>query len=145
MELRPEPTTPHPFAVVGLAVGDTIDATVVDWRAVPQGMFEEVSLPAVASRPLRPGDPVLLGDDAAAMTNGIPAGWWGVEVDLPAGARPGMTVKLVTPATAVDGVVIDAVDGDFGERSGLVAVPNDAAESVAAAVLDTSVLVLVGG
>jgi hypothetical protein len=104
-----------------------------------------VVLPTVASRRLQAGDPVLLGDAAAAGHSGIPEGWWGVEVDLPVGARSGMSVKLVTGTLAVDGIVIDVTDGDFGERTGLVAVPGDAAESVAAAALDTRVLVLLGG
>lgn len=144
-EIAPESTTRHPFVVAPLAVGDTIDDAVVMWRDVPTGLLEPVVLPAVASRPLEAGDPVLLGDGSAAGNTGIPDGWWGVEVDIPAGARSGMSVKLVTGGAAVDGIVIAVTEGDFGERTGLVAIPGDAAESVAAAALDTTVMVLVGG
>ncbi len=143
-EFTPEPTTRHPFAAIELAVGEAIDDTVVIWRDVPPGLLDPVGLPTVASRPLQAGDPVLLGDASAANNSGIPEGWWGVEVDLPAGARSGMSVKLVTAAAAVDGLVIPVTDGDFGERTGLVAVPGDAAENVAAAALDTTVMVLLG-
>lgn len=145
MEIAPESTTRHPFVVVDLAVGDAIDDTAVTWRDIPRGLLEPVVLPTVASRALRAGDPVLLGDGSAATNSGIPEGWWGVEVDLPAGARSGMSVKLVSATTAVDGIVIDVTDGDFGERTGLVAVPGDAAEGVATAALDTTVMVLLGG
>jgi hypothetical protein len=145
MEITPESATRHPFAVADLAVGDTIDDTVVIWRDVPRGLLEPVVLPTVASRRLQVGDPVLLGDASSANSSGIPDGWWGVEVDLPRGARPAMSVKLVTGTAAVDGIVIDVTDGDFGERKGLVAVPGDAAESVAGAALDAAVMVLLGG
>ena len=145
MEIRPETTTRHPFAVDDLAVGDPIDETVVVWRDVPPDLFEPVTLPTIAVRPLQAGDPVLLGDESRAASSGIPDGWWAVEVDLPAGARSGMTVKLVTDITTVDGIVIEVTEGDFGERSGLIAVPDEAAESVAAAALDTSVMVMLGG
>ena len=145
MELAPDPNTRHPFVVADLAVGETIDDTVVTWRDVPTGLFEPVLLPTVASRALHAGDPVLVGDGSPASDSGIPEGWWGVEVDLPGGARSGMPVKLVTGAAAVDGIVVEVTDGDFGERKGLVAVPAKAAESVAAAALDTSVMVLLGG
>lgn len=144
MEITPESTMPHPFAVADLAVGDTIDDTVVVWRDVPKDLFDPVVLPTTAPRPFQVGDPVLIGDDSATGNNGIPEGWWGVEVDVPAGARSGMSVKLVTGGAAVDGIVIDVTDGDYGERTGLIAVPGDAAESVAAAALDTSVMVLIG-
>jgi hypothetical protein len=145
MEIRPDSTTRHPFAVDDLAVGDTIDETVVIWRDVPPGLLEPVVLPIVASRPLQEGDPILLGDASAPVSSGIPEGWWAVEVDLPAGARSGMSVKLVTDTVAVDGIVIDVTDGDFGERTGLVAVPGDTARRVAAAALDTRVMVMLGG
>lgn len=145
MEVTPESTTRHPFAAHDLAVGDPIDETTVTWRDVPRGLFEPVVLPAVAGRPMLAGDPILLGDTSDTASSGIPAGWWAVEVDLPAGAHPGMSVKLVTDTAAVDGVVIEVTDGDFGERPGLIAVPETAAEGVAMAALDASVMVLLGG
>ena len=145
MEIAPEATTPHPFTVTDLAVGDTIDDTVVVWRDVPKDLFDPVVLPTTASRPLRVGDPVTVGDASAGVSSGIPEGWWGVEVDVPAGARSGMSVKLVTGDAAVDGIVIDVTDGDYGERTGLVAVPGEVAERVAAAALDTRMMVLIGG
>lgn len=143
LEFRPAPTVPHPFAVQPIAVGETIDVDRVRWEEVPAGLLAPVSLPMVAPRPIGANEPIPPGD--GTQQAGIPVGWWAIEVALPVGARPGMSARLVTPQWATDGLIVDTHDGDFGERSGLVAVPEADADAVANAVLDASLMVLVGG
>lgn len=145
IEIRPTQTVPHPFAVDTVGVGDVVDETQVIWRDVPTGLLAPVHLPITASRQIVAGEPVLAGGGTTSADTGIPEGWWAIELDVPTGAEPGMRVRLVTPSRGVEGLIIDVRDGDFGERSGLVAVPDGSADAVAAAVLDGTVAVLVGG
>lgn len=145
VELLPEATLPHPFATVPVAVGAAVDDSVVEWRDVPAGLFDSVELPLTATRPLAPGDPVLRADPVATDTAGIPADWWGIELPLPLGARPGMRVRVVTDLVVATGVIVESREGDFGERTGLVALPDGPASEVAAAALGGTVAVLIGG
>lgn len=138
-------TVPHPFAVDTVGVGDVVDETQVIWRDVPAGLFDSVRLPITASRLIVAGEPVLVGGATESPDTGIPDGWWAIEVEIPAGADPGMRVRIITPSGGVEGLIVEVRDGDFGERSGLVAVPGGAADTVATAVLDATVAVLVGG
>lgn len=146
LELTPERTVPHPFAVEPVSIGEMIDESVVVWRDVPADLLHPVSLPVTASRPIESGEPVLAGADPSRETEtGIPEGWWALEVDVPLGARAGMSVKVVTSIGSTQGVLVDVRDGDFGERSGLIAVPGPSADMVAMAVADSTVAILVGG
>lgn len=146
LEVRPDRTVPHPFTIEPIGVGELIDESVVMWRDVPAGLLHPVSLPSTASRPFESGEPVLAGaDPSSGSETGIPEGWWALEVDIPLGARAGMSVKVVTPIGSAQGVVVDVRDGDFGERSGLIAVPEPSADMVAMAVADSTVAILVGG
>lgn len=145
LELRPPRTTPHPFAIETIGVGEQIDETRVRWRDVPTDLLAPVDLPVTAMRRIEAGDPVLAGTGAGNDDGAIPAGWWAIELDMPAGARAGMPVRVVTHDGTADGVVIEVRDGDFGVRSGLVAVPDELAHTVATALLDSSVAVLLGG
>lgn len=146
LELMPAHTVPHPFAVEPIGVGEPIDESVVVWRDIPAGLLHPVALPLTASRPVASGEPVLADiDPSRGSETGIPEGWWALEVDIPLGARAGMSVKLVTPFGSTEGVLVDVRDGDFGERSGLIAVPEPSAEMVAAAAADSTVAILVGG
>lgn len=143
LELRPTPTVSHPFALDPIGVGEMVDTDRVRWVEVPAGLLPPVDLPVVADRAIAAGDPILSG--GGEPDTGVPDGWWAIEVDLPAGARPGMAVRLVTPETATEGVIVETSQGDFGEYTGLVAVPSDMADRVAAAVMDASIVVMVGG
>ncbi|MEX0757366.1 MAG: hypothetical protein WD532_06990 [Acidimicrobiia bacterium] len=145
IEMRPMQTVPHPFTVDSIAVGNVVDETQVVWRDVPVGLFAPIHLPVTASRQIFAGEPLLAGGGTTSVDTGIPEGWWAIELEIPAGASPGMRVRVVTPEGGAEGVIVEIRDGDFGERSGLVAVPEGAADTVAAAVLDATVAVLVGG
>jgi hypothetical protein len=145
VELRPAATVPHPFAVHQIVTGQAVDESDVVWHDVPRGLLAPVVLPHVATRAIHPGEPLLAGSATAGDRGDIPAGWWALEMDVPAGARPGMAVRLVTGSDTADGIVTDVRDGDFGQRTGLVALPGDVADRVAPAVLDRTVVVLLGG
>ncbi|HVR32899.1 MAG TPA: hypothetical protein VMS74_09345 [Acidimicrobiia bacterium] len=144
VEFRPPTTVPHPFAEFQIAIGEVVDDTSVMWRDVPVGLLAPVRLPLVSDRRIGVGEPVLGGNGAEDVSS-IPDGWWAIEVDIPDGTRSGSTVRLVTATGVADGVVVDVREGDFGERTALVAVPEAAISMVAAAVLDATMAVLVGG
>jgi hypothetical protein len=44
-----------------------------------------------------------------------------------------------------NGMIVEVREGDFGERSGLVAVPEESAQAVALAAMDSALAVMVGG
>ncbi len=144
LELRPQATAPHPFAVETINIGEQIDEKSVRWSDVPAGLFLPVDLPMTATRRIEPGEPVLAQASEEPRASGIPKGWWALELDVPNGTRAGMTVRLVTQSTTADGIVISVEMGDFGERNGLVAIPEDRASHVAKAILDSTVAVLIG-
>jgi hypothetical protein len=144
LELRPPTTSPHPFAVETIGIGETIDESRIRWRDVPAGLFLPVDLPATATRRIEPGEPVLAAASGEREASGIPNGWWALELDVPNGTRAGMTVRIVTHSGSADGIVVEARNGDFGERTGLVAIPDDRASVVARAILDSTVAVLIG-
>lgn len=143
IEFRPDASTPHPFAVAPIGVGELVDASVVEWRDVPVGLLAPVTLPLTSDRAVAPGEPILA--PSATPDTGVPTGWWALELDLPAGARPGDPVRIVAHTGVNRGVVVEVRDGDFGERTGLVAVPEDAADAVATAAADHGLVVMVGG
>ncbi|HSJ28916.1 MAG TPA: hypothetical protein VLB67_11945 [Acidimicrobiia bacterium] len=145
VELLPSGTVRHPFTLEYVAIGQTVDEPDVVWREVPRGLLAPVALPHVVTRALHPGEPLLASVTTGAGGEDIPAGWWALEMDVPLGARPGMAVRLVTGAGTADGIVAEVRAGDFGERSGLVALPGDQADRVAPSVLDRNVVVLLGG
>jgi hypothetical protein len=144
IELRPPTTAPHPFAVETIGIGEQVDESRVRWRDVPVGLLLPVELPMTASRRIEAGEPVLRTATGASQVSGIPNGWWALELDVPNGARAGMTVRVVTRSGTADGIVVEVRSGDFGERTGLVAIPEDRASVVATAVLDSTVAVLIG-
>lgn len=143
VELRPATTVPHPFTTTAVQMGDTIDETSVVWRDVPIGLLPPVSLPAVAPRALDAGEPVPAG--TAVSGSGVPPGWWALELPVPAGAAPGMDVRVVTDGVVTDGAVVRLATGDFGGTTALVAIPEAASTDVASAARDGSVTVLLGG
>jgi hypothetical protein len=145
LELAPDATVPHPFVLEPIAVGEEIDGSRVRWVDVPRGLLTPVNLPVTATRHLEPGEPVLGAVNDAALGGGIPTGWWAIELDIPGGARPGMVVRLVSHLGSAEGLIVDVREGDFGERTGLVAVPADQATAVAEAALGGVVAVMLGG
>jgi len=142
-EFRPSPTVPHPFATVPIPAGSIIDEGAVEYRDVPSGLFDRVSLPVTASHAILPGDPVLAGPDSPT-SSGIPDGWWAVALELPTGAGPGAPVRLALEDRTVDGMIVSESDGQFGEHTGLVAVPEGSSEAVARAVRQDAIVVFVG-
>ena len=144
LELRPQATAPHPFAVETISIGEQIDESRVRWRDVPTGLFLPVDLPVTATRRIETGEPVLAAASDKPEGSAIPNGWWALELDVPNGTRAGMTVRIVTHSGTADGIIIEVSSGDFGERTGLVAIPDDRASVVATAMLDSTVAVLIG-
>ena len=142
--MRPEATAPHPFAVETISIGEQIDESRIRWRDVPAGLFLPVELPTTATRRIEPGEPVLADASGEPEASAIPKGWWALELDVPNGTRAGMTVRIVTHSGTADGIIIEVRSGDFGERTGLVAVPDEQASVVAKAILDSTVAVLIG-
>jgi hypothetical protein len=145
VELRPDPTVGHPFAVRPILTGETLDATNTEIRRLPRGLFDPVPPGAVASRVIPPGAPVL-PQDVGAIASVVPEGWWVVSVPLPPSARAGGRVRLVVidSGQVVDGVVVEAGGMDtFGGATGGVAIPGQHAVAVARAAIDGRVAVLV--
>ncbi len=148
LDLRPEPVVDHPFAADTIAAGSEITELSVEWREVPQGLFPPVAPTGVAATEI-PGDTPLL---PALMTTApaIPAGWFALEIPVPDLASAGQPVRLVVDAaTWTDGVVI-AVGSSSPEfltrgRTALVAIPGEAAGTVAEAAGRGLVTVLLGG
>lgn len=145
VELRPEPTVPHPFATEDIARGELIGAANSRQRPVPVGMLDPVPRGAVAARDINAGAPILPADTDPAV-GAVPAGWWTVSLPVPGGSRVGDRVLVVVIETgrAVEGVVTAVADSDpFTGGSGGVAVPADHAGAVAKAALDGRLAVMV--
>lgn len=150
-DLRPPSQRAYPFARTDIAAGDPVDPDLIEWRDLPDGALPNVALQgATAGRPIGRGEPIT----PSAISPGpvIPFDWWAVPLTLPAGASTGDAVRIVAadPPLAVDGIVVDPGQGaserldPFAPSSaGLVAVPDDAANAVAAALLHGDVLALV--
>jgi SAF domain len=138
-------TEAFPFAAADIAARQEITEDLIEWRQVPAGLLALPDLTEpIASHDIDSGDPVT----AAAVGDGgsIPSAWWAVPIALPASAVPGTEVRLVIiePPLTVDGIVVISGERDLLSISdaGLVAVPEEAAESVARAAVDGGVVVL---
>jgi hypothetical protein len=136
VELGPDPTVPHPFAIVDIEAGDIVDETNTESRRLAAGILAPVVLGRTASLPIPAGDPILatnVGDEVTA----VPEGWWVMEVSLPRGARSGDEARIVLldSGDVVEGRVVGAVDEDpLGSGLGMVAVdPAGATEAAVAA------------
>ncbi len=156
MDLRPQPTSLQPYAIVDLDPGTALDDTMIEWRSVPTGFLPSLNDPkGVVLRRVAAGEPLV---PSALSTHQIPApdGWWTMEVQLPAGAVPGQEVQLIllgtgsdTSPQSVPGLVIAPAPTDqdplaIDPEPGLVAVPGDLAAIAAAAVADGSVSAILG-
>jgi hypothetical protein len=151
-DFGPRPTVEHPFAVRDLEAGEQPAEADLQWRSIPRGILESVELPAVLSAPVAAGEPLLPGRFRPAGAV-VPAGWWLVEMDIPATARPGSEVRLalVDPATGtgslVPGILVALSDEDdfsAGPR-GMVAVPGEWLAQVATARAEGRLTVALGG
>ncbi len=136
-DLKPEPTSLHPFLTIDVAAGDPIEDADIEWRRVPSGLLTAPDLSSpVAAVDLHSGGPLL-----EPMLRGlvvVPPGWWSVPVAVGAHAGAGDEVLLVVidPPTTVTGIVVTAQRGDpysLDYRPASVAVPGDAAPLIAAA------------
>lgn len=145
VELRPDPTVDHPFAVEDIAIGAVLDDTTTEMRRIPVGLLDTVELGDVVVRPITAGAPVL-GDDVRPSHAAIPSGWWTVATEIPPSAAPGAEVRLVLldDGSTVEGVVATvAVEDPFGTGLGSVAVPPEFVAEVATAQANGRVAVLV--
>ena len=135
----------YPFASTDLNPGDPI--TDVEWREAPAGLLTIPDLEgAYAVHRLAAGEPLV----ASSLTYGrpVPEGWWALSVEMPTVTAPGTRVRLVTsdPPDVVPGIVVQQGAADsfgLGGPSALVAVPEDSAARVAAAVDGGRVVALI--
>jgi hypothetical protein len=156
MDIRPQPTSRQPFAAVDLFPGVALNNTMIEWRSVPVGLLPPLDDPqGVVLRPVTAGEPLV---PSILSTRRIPApeGWWTMEIRLPVGAVPGQAVQLILLPTgleeeprSVPGLVIvpPPTDQDplaIEPAPGLVAVPAEWAALAAAAVVESSVAVILG-
>jgi Flp pilus assembly protein CpaB len=146
-------SVPTLVATRPLAVGDVLDATNVEVRAVPVGLRPDTALSAVppggrvVAAPLSRGEVVttarLARGDRSGVAALLPDGTRGVAVPSPDGAVPlqrGDTVDVVGPDLVVAGARVVQV----GDGAAVVAVDDADAPAVARAVADGQVsLVLV--
>lgn len=147
IELRPEPTLPHPFAMASIPPGTTITEADVRFRDVEAGLLPSISLPAIARVPIASGDPLIPAMLSAAGES-APEGWWSLEVPVPLGAVPGMDVLLVSDGLVeVTGMIVAVLPGDDfgGGPIGLVAVPPDSTAAIATALNENRLVPLLGG
>ena len=143
-ELRPLPTVDHPFALVDIPPGTTIDGSNTELRRVPGGLLDPAE-GDIAARLIRAGDPILSGDTTAGSKQ-IPIGWWVVSAPVPPDSAPGQKVKviLLDSGETIDGVVTAVSDNDpFAIESGAIAVESEHAADVAVASAAHRVAVLV--
>jgi hypothetical protein len=146
VEVRPDPTVDHPFAVEDIAPGTVVDETNTENRPVPAGTFAPID-PGSTARVLIPaGDPILsttIGKESEV----VPPGWWVIEVAVPRSAVAGDPARLVLLDTGevVDGVVvIPALDVPLGSGRGMVAVGPEPAAEAARAAAEGRVAVMIG-
>lgn len=145
VELGPDPTVPHPFAIEDIEAGDFVDETNTENRQLAVGILTPVELGVAATLPILAGDPILassLGDGAAT----VPDDWWVMELSLPRGARNGDEARLVLLDTGevVEGRVVGAVDEDpLGSGLGMVAVDPAGATEAAVAAAEGRIAVMI--
>jgi hypothetical protein len=148
--LRRPPSIDFPFAAVDLEPGTVITAEMVARRQLPAGFLPE-SHPVGAQTlvPIAAGRP--LTEEVVGSPTMSPAGWWALELPVPAGLAAGAAVQLVI--SPVQGEAVLAIPGlataaggddELGETTAMVAVPASHAALVAVAARDGRVTVLVG-
>jgi hypothetical protein len=147
-ELRPEPTIGHPFAIIDIEAGQSIDGSNTEIREIGSDLLDPIELGARATTFIRSGEPVLASDLDDSKT-AVPTGWYRIEVALPHDAEAGDRARLVSLDTGaiVDGVVVSPSDTDpLGSNVGTVAVePALAGELAVAAAQDRVVVMILTG
>jgi hypothetical protein len=142
-ELRPVPTTGHPFAVDTIPRGTTVDSTNTEMRAATKGLFDPIPDDVVALRDIAAGEPILR---SAVGESAVPDDWWAVSLELPPAAASGDRVRLVILDTGqvVEGRVVTGPGLDPLQTGlGAVAMPGEEAPVVAAAAMEGRVAVMV--
>ncbi|MBU1865463.1 MAG: hypothetical protein KKE89_03530 [Actinobacteria bacterium] len=135
-DLRPEPTTLHPYLITDVSAGDPIEDGDIEWRRVPAGLIAAPDLSApIAATDLNSGQP--LCDAMLRKPAVVPPGWWSVPVTVGSHAGAGDEVLLVVvdPPTTVVGIVVTPQRGDpysLNYRPASVAVPAASAPLIAA-------------
>jgi SAF domain-containing protein len=147
LELRPTPTVEHPFAATDIAAGTDVTTAHIEWRSVPIGVLSSTTLEGYLLVDLNAGEPFLPSLLGSAPT--IPNGWWGLSVPVPTGSVAGSEVRLVVDVRGSPRVVPGVLIRTFEETTiegttALVAIPEDEAGAVAAALADGALSVLVG-
>jgi hypothetical protein len=145
-ETRPERTVPHPFALIDIGVGESLEAANTIMREVPDGLLPPVAVGGVARRPVLAGDPLTPADVGDPETS--PLGWWSFPADLPSDARAGdrVLIVLLDSLETIEGVVSAGPSSDpFGSGRGAVAVAPERAAVAASAAVEARIAVLVSG
>jgi hypothetical protein len=145
IEVRPDASMPHPFAIEDIPAGAVIDESNTEQRMIPVGTFEAVEVGGVAVEPIGLDEPVL-ASDLADPTSRVPDGWWMVETALPSTARTGAAARLVMldSGAAADGIVVSpAGDDPLGSGLGTIAVEPEQAADVARAAKDGRLAVMI--
>jgi hypothetical protein len=112
---------------------------------VPVGTFAPVELGEVTRLTIEVGDPILssqLGDRG----QGVPEGWWSLEMPLPLGSRPGDAARIVlldSDVVAKAMVIEDPGQDPLGSGTGLVAVETERAADVARAAGEGRAVVMI--
>ncbi len=149
-DLSKRSTEPFPYAVVDIERGAVVTEDMVRWEAVGKGSIPHVSsrdhgIGMVASTAIAAGDPIIRS--VVQPGSPIPANWWSVPVNLPAGVPVGSRVRLTSAdGLSVDGIVsIAATSDQFGLTSpGAVAVPEGDVSHVSIASATDSLIVVIG-
>jgi hypothetical protein len=129
-EFRSTPTELRPYLARDVAAGDEVSAADLEWRRVPIGVLPEFAAPrGLFLVDLKRGAP--LTASALGEANPVPAGWWSLEVPVPAGTTAGVEVRLL-PSDSIDGL------------TALVAIPETEVGAAAAALADGSLRTLIG-
>jgi hypothetical protein len=145
-EIAPDPSVLHPFAHSDMAAGTEVTPSDFDQRPIPPGVLPEVHPDGVLTINIASGDPLVPAMVSQAPV--VPAGWWALDVPVPAGVGAGTEVRLLVQEEAtrvVVGLIVRIQESDsFEGNVALVAVPEADAAAAAAAVAQGRAAVLVG-
>ncbi|HHC07157.1 MAG TPA: hypothetical protein ENK55_00355 [Actinobacteria bacterium] len=136
----------RPFTVRPVPAGAELTDDDLEWREVPRGLLPPAVLDGATARvDLPAGTPIVPA--LLAASDPTPPEWWSVPVSLTPGIPVGARVRLVLldDGAGVEGLVTSGpVDDLFGGTGiGLVAVPPEHADAVAAASAEGRLVVLV--
>ena len=136
-EFGVEAVVEHPFAVAPVRAGEELNDANVEFRTIPEGVLAPVLELGKAAHDYGAGDPLTPGGVSFGPTGGT-EGWWELEIDLPAGAGVGDSIRLLLLESGllIEGVVavVPSTDDPFGDATGSVAFPAEDAVPVAAAI-----------